>query len=90
MRESRPVASSQVARIMLPFHALQLLVRPPCSVSFNSNRKEESLFSSKAKFSEVIATASGSETADPGTGRGSWTLDAFIGDAEQARFPQAR
>ena len=85
---------------MLPFHALQLLVRPPCSVSFNSNRKEESLFSSKAKFSEVIATASGSETADPergrgtgtdpGTGRGSWTLDAFIGDAEQARFPQAR
>merc|ERR1711981_701606 len=35
----------------------------------------------------AIATARGSETVD--TGRG-WTLDTFLGDAQQARFPQAR
>ena len=40
----------------------------------------------RTKLFEAIAAARGSETKDRGRG---WTLDTFLGDAEQARFPQA-
>ena len=54
---------------------------------FNCYPRQKGFAFSQKKFSQALATASGSETGETGIG---WTLDTFLGDAEQARFPQAR